>query len=345
MENLLTVLDKIIPDGIEDFKIRYTLLQIISEQQPVGRRTLAERTTYSERVIRNTIELLGESQLVATGSVGVSITDRGRQILDDLYSCFQKLDEFPQLEHKLEQLLELRKAVVVKGDADLKDSSKWRLGKSAANVLCQILHNGDTVAVTGGTTIAKMVELMPTKHSHYPDVLVVPARGSIGEQMEFQASTMSVSLAKKLGARFEQLHIPDNLSESAIETIKKEPHIQNTLQKMAKSDMIVFGVGDATVMSERRQESEVTCTLLKSEQAVAEAFRYYFNKQGEVVYKGNNIGLDMEDVMQIPVKLAVAGGTSKAKAILAARKLLRGSYLVLDEAAAKELLHMVSIHR
>lgn len=343
MENLLTVLGKVIPEGIEDFKIRYTLLQMISEQQPVGRRSLAELTTYSERVIRNTIEVLGESGLVTIGYSGVCITDRGRQIIDDLYGCFQKLDEFPQLEHKLEELLSLRKAVVVKGDADLKDSTKWRLGKSACNVLGQVLGNGDTIAVTGGTTIAKMVELMVTKNTSYKDVLVVPARGSIGEQMEFQASTMSVSLAKKLGASYEQLNIPDNLSESAIETIKKEPHIQNTLQKMAKSDMIIFGIGDAHVMSQRRMESEATLALLKDEQAVAEAFRYYFNKEGEVVYKGNNIGLDVEVVMQIPKKLAVAGGSSKAEAILAARKLLVGSYLVLDEAAAKELLHKVSI--
>ncbi|MGL4345305.1 MAG: sugar-binding transcriptional regulator [Cellulosilyticaceae bacterium] len=343
MENLLTVLGKVIPEGIEDFKIRYTLLQLISEQQPVGRRTLAEVTTYSERVIRNAIEVLGESGLVTIGYSGVCMTEKGKQAVDELYSCFQKLDEFPQLEHKLEQVLGLKKAVVVKGDADLKDSTKWRLGKSAANVLCQILKNGDTLAVTGGTTIAKMVEVMPMKNTSYTDVLVVPARGSIGEQMEFQASIMSVSLAKKLGACYEQLNIPDNLSESAIETIKKEPHIQNTLQKMAKSDMIIFGIGDADVMSQRRMENEDTLALLKHKQAVAEAFRYYFDKAGEVVYKGNNIGLDVEDVLKIPMKLAVAGGTSKAEAILAARNLLIGSYLVLDEAAAKELLHKVSI--
>lgn len=339
MKNLLTALDKIIPEGIEDFRVRYTLLQIISEHQPIGRRMLAEITTYSERVIRNAIEVLSESGLVTIQYKGVCITQRGKQTLDELYESFQKLDEFPQLENKLEQLLSLKKAIVVKGDADQKDSTKWLLGKSASALLGQVLKNGDIVAVTGGTTMAKMVELMPSKNMTYKDVLVVPARGSIGEQMEFQASTMSASLAKKLGASYEQLNIPDNLSESAIETIKKEPHIQNTLQKMAKSDMIIFGIGDAHVMSRRRKESQSTMSLLESEQAVAEAFKHYFNKDGEVVYKGNNIGLDIEDVMNIPVKIAVAGGKSKAKAILAAKKLLRGSYLVLDEAAAKQILN------
>ena len=169
--------------------------------------------------------------------------------------------------------MSLKKAIVVKGDADQKESTKWLLGKSASAMVGELLEENSIIAVTGGTTIAKMVEVMPVKNNSFNNVLVVPARGSIGEDMEFQASTMSVSLAKKLGAHYEQLNIPDNLSESAIETIKKEPHIQKTLQKMAKSDMIIFGIGDARLMSDRRKETPATIELLKKGQAVAEAFR------------------------------------------------------------------------
>ena len=49
-------------------------------------------------------------------------------------------------------------------------------------------------------------------------------------------------------------------------------------------------------MAYRRQSSEQVIESLQHHQAVAEAFGYYFDAQGNVVYKVKTIGLQLEDL-------------------------------------------------
>ena len=62
-------------------------------------------------------------------------------------------------------------------------------------------------------------------------------------------------------------------------------------------------------------------------------------KHGEVVHKVQTIGLQLEDLTNAEHVIAVAGGTSKAKAIKAYMKQAPSStILITDEGAAKEIL-------
>lgn len=342
MENILSGLEKIIPEGIGTLKVRYTLLQAILENQPVGRRKLAAITSYSERIIRNEIEVLSKQNLVIVQNSGMVITLQGEKLLDKLYTPIRKLERFAELENELQQVLGLRQAIVVKGDADQSDNTKWRLGKAGANLLKDIIKDDYIISITGGTTVAKMIESMNAQPSVHSNLTVIAARGSVGENVQIQANTVAIELAKKIGATYELLNIPDNLGTASINTIKQEPHMQKTLQIMVKSDMIIFGLGDAAKMASKRREDLATLELLQEKKAVAEAFRCYFDKDGQIVYNSANIGIDLESAMQIPIRVAIAGGASKGVAILAAKKLLKDSYLVLDEGAAKEILHRAS---
>ncbi|MGL4345979.1 MAG: sugar-binding transcriptional regulator [Cellulosilyticaceae bacterium] len=343
MENIMSALEKVIPEGIEDLKVRYTLLQAILENQPVGRRKLAALTSYSERIIRSEIEVLSKQDLVIVQNSGMYLTLQGEKMLDRLYTPVRVLERFAELEHQLQQVLGLRQAIIVKGNVDESENTKWRLGKAGANLLKEIIKDHSVVALTGGTTVAKMIESVNVKSNTHQNITVVAARGSVGENVDIQANTLAAELAKKLDAQYELLNIPDNLGMASINTIKQEPHIQKTLQIMVKSDMIIFGLGDAVKMATRRKESPKTLKLLQDREAVAEAFRCYFDKNGQIVYSSTNIGIDLETAMQIPTRLAIAGGTSKVDAILAAKELLKDSYLVLDESAAKEVLHRTQI--
>ena len=58
MKNIMLRLEKIIPEGMQDFKVRYAILQAILENEPIGRRTLATVTTYSERTVRAATDVL-----------------------------------------------------------------------------------------------------------------------------------------------------------------------------------------------------------------------------------------------------------------------------------------------
>ncbi|MDF2615232.1 MAG: sugar-binding transcriptional regulator [Clostridia bacterium] len=338
MQNTVTALERLLPEAIKLFKERYLLLQTILETGPIGRRGLSGMLGISERIIRKEVDTLNEQGLVIITHLGIVISEEGEKLLDILYLPLQTLEEFSNLEQEITQILGLRQAVIVKGDVDTSDEVKNKLGRACASVLSSVLENDHTVAITGGTTIFKMIESMPRQDYHFKNLMIIPARGSVGKKVEFQANTVAVELAKKLGANYELLTIPDNLSNQSISLIKNEPQIQKILQKIAKTDIIIFGIGNAMKMANRRKEPQDVLNMLTKKKAVAEAFRHYFDAEGRVVYATQSIGVAPDIAMTIPTRIAVAGGASKASAILATRALLKNSYLILDEGAAREII-------
>ena len=338
MQNIVNALERLLPEGLQMFKERYRLLQTIMQNEPVGRRTLVNLLKVSERTVRGEVDRLFQNGLVEISSMGISITPQGEDVLNILYAIIHELEATSRLEKDIEALLELKKAIVVKGNMDERDEIKNELGVACMSILEHELKDECTVAITGGTTIAHMIASMPRCGHHFNGLRVIPARGSVGQRVELQAHTIAVELAKKLDAEYELLAIPDNLSNQSISLIKSEPQIQNLLQKISKTDIIIFGIGNAIKMAKRRNEPPVVLKHLEEKQAVAESFRYYFNKEGQVVYATGSIGVEPEIAKAIPVRIAVAGGESKADAIMATSTLLKGSYLILDEGAAKRIL-------
>ncbi len=90
-------------------------------------------------------------------------------------------------------------------------------------------------------------------------------------------------------------------------------------------------------MARRRSTSEADWLKIQASEAVGEAFGYYFNEEGNVVHKVRTVGMQLEDLQNVSHVVAVAGGSSKAKAIQAVIKQGHTSILITDEGAAKQL--------
>jgi central glycolytic genes regulator len=95
-------------------------------------------------------------------------------------------------------------------------------------------------------------------------------------------------------------------------------------------------------MAERRRTSPEELMKIQQENAVGEAFGYYFDDHGEVVHRVQTIGLQLRDLSKIPNVIAVAGGATKAKAIAAYLKQApKSTVLVTDEGAASQLMKII----
>lgn len=342
MQDKIVALEKLLPEFTQMFKIRYTILQKILQRGTVGRRTLVQELTLSERMVRAEIEKLDEQGLIHISVKGMTITKLGEEILSSLYMPFHLLDELSRLEEEVAKGLGLKKAIIVKGDFEENEEVANGLGLAFSSLLEELLKDQMTLAITGGTTIAKMVEHMPSVAHHFDLLHVLPARGSVGERVELHANTISVKLAQKLEAKYEVLTIPDNLSNQSIHFIKNEPQIEKILQKLSKADMIIFGIGNAMKMAKHRKETQEVLKRLEERQAISESFRHYFDAQGEVVYESEVIGVSPTMAKRIPYRIAVAGGAEKALAIIATKTLLKDSYLILDESAARAIMKQLS---
>ncbi|NIK14001.1 DNA-binding transcriptional regulator LsrR (DeoR family) [Saccharococcus thermophilus] len=196
MQSLIEAQKKLLPDLLEVMQKRYQILHYISLMQPVGRRVLANSLGMSERVLRSEVQFLKEQNLLAVGSIGTSLTPEGKELLRTLEDVMREVLGLKDLEAALKQKLHIEKAIVVAGDSDLSPWVKKEMGRACVICMKERLKNGDIVAVTGGTTMAAVAEMM-TPDAKLNDLLFVPARGGLGENVENQANTICAKMAEK----------------------------------------------------------------------------------------------------------------------------------------------------
>lgn len=336
VKDLMNTQKVIYPDLLELMHKRYTILYTISLFGPIGRRGLAENTTFPERFIRKEVDILHNQALIEVTTKGLLITDEGKEIIGDLHQFIRELTGLTTFERELSEKMGVSQVIIVPGDSDVHPFVKQELGRATVAYLNEIIHNNVTIAVTGGTTMAAVAEaMMPIKQA---ECLFVPARGGIGEEVENQANTIVAKMAQAEKGDYRLLHVPDPLSETLYQTLINESSIAEILTLIEKSDIVLHGIGEAITMAERRKTSARVLKKLKQEQAVSEAFGYYFNSEGKIVHKVRTIGIQLEELEEVDCVLTVAGGKSKAQAIASYMKQGKSTVLITDEAAAKEMV-------
>lgn len=337
MKSLIEVQKKLLPDLLQVMQKRYQILQYIRLMQPIGRRSLSTSLGLSERILRTEVQFLKDQDLIDIHTSGMSLTKEGSSLLIILEEMMKDVLGLSHLENKLKERFNLDKVIVVSGDSDQSPWVKKEMGRACVSCIKERLDGKNIVAVTGGTTTAAVAEMM-TPDSKNREILFVPARGGLGENVENQANTICAKMAERASGNYRLLHVPDQLSKDAYQSIIEEPSIKELLSIMKSSSMVVHGIGDAKTMAERRRTPEADFLKIKKGNAVGEAFGYYFDQEGEIVHKVQTVGIQLSDIGEVPNVIAVAGGASKAKAIRAYMKQALDSVLITDEGAANELI-------
>jgi central glycolytic genes regulator len=339
MKDLIKIQQRLVPDILQEMKRRYRILKQIHLAQPIGRRSLAQNLQTTERILRAEVDFLRDQGLILAETIGMSITDAGRQILNSLDGMVRELDGFQKLEERLSDALGIPQVLIVPGDSKDNPLVKREMGYQTARLLREHLKEG-VLAVTGGTTIAEVATMMPTGPMLHT-VEVLPARGGVGENVEIQANTIAAAIANKLGGTYRMLHVPDNLSEEASHMLHEEPHIQNYLNRIKSVRMVVYGIGQAVIMAKRRGLPNEVLDSLEEKGALGEALGYFFSQDGRVVYRMNSIGIRMNDLKNVEMMIAVAGGKEKAPAVIAVARGSRQDVLVTDEVCAEAILALL----
>ena len=337
MENLLEIQKKFIPQAIELMEKRYSILRQISISEPVGRRNLANIMGITERIVRSEIEFLKEQGLINVDISGMTVTEEGTKILDDLKNIMNDIMGLSNLQEKVRKKLGIKKVLLVPGSYDENNSLIKDLARCGAEYFLSILKDGDTVSITGGNTMLEFANNIKTDKK-YQNVTVVPARGSMGKDLEIQSNNVVATTSKKLNSNYKLLNLPDELGDEAMKTIIQEPEIKNTLDFINKTNILVFGIGKADEMAKKRRIQEEKLEDIIKKGGVGEAFGHYFNQDGEIVCKLNTVAIDLDTFKDIKENIAIFAGVKKVDALIAITKINKNFVLVTDEASANEIL-------
>lgn len=338
-QDTFSIFQKIAPDVMGTIKERYLLLRHIADSEPVGRRTLAGLSGLSERVVRSHVDVLRRSGIVRFTTMGIAMEPEGKKLMPDLLECFLHLNNLDDMQRQIRQALGLKDVCIVPGDCDNDKTAKEELGRQGALLLNDLFDSVDTVAISGGSTMAEVARMLPESMAN---VTMLPARGSMGNHVEFQANYIAANIAAKTHSSYRMIHLPEGLSESALKLMyESDRQARESAAMIGRAQAVIFGIGRADCMARRRGMSVLQREALRNLGACGESLGCYCGIDGKILYGTNNIGISLKDIQHHPHVIAVAGGSSKAEAILAVMRVCRTGTLVIDEGAAKKVVQLL----
>ena len=337
LQEILRLQMKIVPELVELLEKRYNILRTIYYKQPIGRRVLANDLNLGERIVRTEINFLKDQGLIDINTPGMTVTKDGEHIVNELQEFIHEIRGLSNIEKKVKSFLGLKIVIIVPGDTDDNPTILKDIGKACANYVKEILNSNSIIALTGGSTIKEVVEAFP-KVNYLSDILVVPARGGMGRKVETQANTLAASFAKKLNGSYKLLHIPENLSPEILDTLLKQHEVSEVIESIQNANILIYGIGNAIEMAEKRGASIKEIESLKKLGAVGEAFGCYFNKESNVVSYATTVGINISEVKSINMNIAVAGGKNKIESVISIMRNNKNGILVTDEAIGKGIV-------
>ncbi len=336
----ITLMRKLAPDLTDEMTRRALILERISVLQPVGRRQLAARLNLPEREIRNTAVLLKSLGYLELDASGMTLSRKAEEVLDSAREFSKAMNGLTETENRLAELLPVERVLIAPGDADEDAQVLSDVGRICAVKLRGLLQNGNTLAVTGGRTVAAVARNI---QSQTPlNVMVVPARGGIGRSVELQANTLAEEIAGRLGGHYRLIHLPDHLDAAAMQEMLKMPEVQEAMELLERADIILHGIGIASETMKDRHMSRAMQTELQQKGAEGESFGAYYDIRGNCLLESSSVGVDLARLKRTCRMVAAAAGSSKAAAILSVLRHTPHELLVTDQGAAEKIMHLLS---
>jgi len=255
----------------------------------------------------------------------------------------------PTLEKQLVEVFGLKKAVVTQDQAFSNHNLQEHLGMAGARALKEFLEPNMIIGLAWGTAISAVVDAFEIPRQ-IPAKVVQLVGALSATYTEFDGHSLTMRLAQKLGGTAYYMSAPCYCQSSeTVQTIMETPALQETVDLSRHVKVALLGIGS----TERWYSSFLRSGYIPYEAlerlhecgAVGNVAGTHFNILGKVVcrdFSDHLVVIHEKDLLNIPVRIGVAGGLGKANPVLGA---LRGgivNVLVTDASTASQVLEQNS---
>lgn len=214
-----------------------------------------------------------------------------------------------------------------------------RLGAMA---LSDLLQPGDVVGVSWGETIQRAADEMPVRP--VKNLSVCQVIGSMPSEAFHTPEACTIRIANRTGGVCTTLHTPAILSTVELANqLRNEPIVKRQLAKFKKLTKMFFSVGDST-----KSTLVVACGMASTREwkefreqgATAVLCGHFLDAQGVPLggdYSERIIGIQPKELLNVPMRMLVAGGADKKDAVKAALAGGYATHLVTDDILAEQL--------
>jgi dihydroxyacetone kinase-like protein len=219
-----------------------------------------------------------------------------------------------------------------------------RLGTAGAQALRKLIKSGDTMTVAWGRTILSIADQLSIPGLQ--DVTIVQATGGTTATFPYTPELCATAIGRSVNARLINITAPAIVSSRDIRDLMlREPLIEGQFAALARSNKALFGISslrpNSTIHTSGYFET-VSLQEYLAHGAVGVVAGRFIDERGNAVagpLDDRMIGISLDGLKAIGLRIGVAGGFDKVPAILAA---LRGGYinvLITDAATGRGILN------
>lgn len=254
-----------------------------------------------------------------------------------LHDAGEELDE--ELSERLRQHLGLRECLVVEAHGSA-ENVRRQIGGAAATLLTETLVEGDVLGLAWGRTITAMTGQLAT----LPRISVIQLTGAVGAELSESPIEVVRVAADQAGGLARPIFAPFVLDDEATTAaLKRQPDIAATMAMFAQLTVAVVAVGSWRPPQSRLREflPPSDRQMLEDLGVQAEITAIFAGADGRLIGEEltrRYVSISPEELRAVPRVIAVAGGTDKAEAVLAACRADLVTSLVTDRALAEAAL-------
>lgn len=261
------------------------------------------------------------------------------------FQIVRALDRHRLFEQALQERIGVGEAVVLSAEHAAIDLEG--VGQLAARWFTDNIEPGQRVVLSWGRTLRAMVQAVEVDEPL--DIEVVQLGGDLQVAPQFSGHEIVRTLAARAGGRQSYLHAPAILeSAETVAELRANPGIADQLARAASADLALVGVGAyghgfAASLLESAYFTDDERRAMDEAGLVGDVGARFLDgdgRQHDNPLRDRVLALELDELRQVPVVVAVAAGAQKAPGVLAA---VRGGWVdvvVTDQPCAAAMLHL-----
>ncbi|MCI8629333.1 MAG: sugar-binding transcriptional regulator [Firmicutes bacterium] len=257
-----------------------------------------------------------------------------------------------ELEKEMEKKFHLKEVIAVKVD-DI-NNRDILVAREAAYYIARMIKNDMIIGIAWGYTMKKIIDAFDMykvgSQIKAKNIEVVPLLGTMTPETA-DNSDLRLSYASLLSSKLAEMvngisyYFAAPMYVKDIDTKKmllEEPQIKNVMQKAKNCHAGIFGIGALVQNSSIAILEKDMILKLSKKNGVGEILGRVFDKYGNTVeseWNDRMIGLTLEQAKNIPIRVGVAFGEEKVKAIKTAISTNIINVLITDSVTAESILY------
>ncbi len=248
-------------------------------------------------------------------------------------------------EEEIEKKFGIKKAIVIPSGSIDKKQTLNDLGKACSEYLKTIIADKMVLGFSWGSAMsafARNIEGIDKKNVTCVPMLGGPAGAT---RSDYHVNTITFEASQNLHGRallIDSPAIPETLELK--KALMETAFNQLLIDYWHKIDIAIFGIGSASLKTTDRWKNfygEDVFEIVEENKVAGDVVSRFYDKEGNHIASeldSRIIGIDIDDLRRVPIKIGIAESKEKVQAIKGA---LLGGYvnvLVTTESTAQELL-------